>query len=104
MKKEEAIETLGLYSRNKFGIVSEVFWDALDIALKALKSQDSNEIDWNQAPDGANYHTTDRDGQRFFHECEPINDDGYFLTTDGMVWSDSREGSERIVKRPKTRA
>lgn len=100
MKKEEAIKTLKSLLLN---IAGEKDCQAIELAITSLQS-DPHAPDWSQAPDGANYHTTDRDGQRFFHECEPINDDGYFLTTDGMVWSDSREGSEKIVEKPKTRA
>jgi hypothetical protein len=97
MNKEQAIKTLKKLLLN---IAGEKDCEAIEFAIAALQSN-REDIDWDQAPDGANYHTTDPDGQRFYHECEPINDDGYFLTSEGMVWNDYRKGSERIVRRPK---
>lgn len=51
MTKQEAIDTLKLYSNNRFGIVSEPFWKAINIALEALKSQSGDEPDWSKAPE-----------------------------------------------------
>ena len=97
MTKEQAIKTL---ESLLLFLAGEKDCQAIELAITALQS-DPHAPDWSQAPEEANYHTTDADGQRFYHEFEPIKDGGYFLTADGMVWRDQREGSERFVKRPK---
>ena len=72
MTKQEAIDTLKLYSNNRFGIVSEPFWKALNIALEALKAQNSDEPDWeNEAPEWANYYHKDSSDHCWWYECEP---------------------------------
>ncbi len=44
MTKKEAINILKIYTPNRIGIISKEFWDALEIVIAALES-DNNEPD-----------------------------------------------------------
>lgn len=99
MTKQEAIDTLKLYSNNRFGIVSEPFWKAINIALEALKSQNGDEPDWSKAP-WANYYAIDGDGSRWFYEFEPFRDGLDFNHNEGKWMNDDDIRRMKLFKRP----
>lgn len=102
MTKQEAIDTLKLYSNNRFGIVSEPFWKALNIVLEALKSQNSDEPDWeNEAPEWANYYAIDKDGDGYWYENFPVNNDGIYSCNGGRIkFKYGRKIYHALFKRP----
>lgn len=99
MTKQEAIDTLKLYSNNRFGIVSEPFWKAINIALEALKSQSGDEPDWSKAP-WANYYGIDADGSRWFYEKEPHALGSSYDQNTGDFTKDEELGRMKLLKRP----
>jgi hypothetical protein len=60
--------------------------------------------DWSKAPEGANYHTVDADGQSNWHQDRPCME-GCLWNSDGQMWRNNfacPHWKETLEERPKS--